>query len=57
MSQTVLGFAFHTELATLHMFIFYSKAFIIGTYHNANPVQLQLYLYGFCFSFNRRRQR
>ena len=46
-----------TELVTLHIFISNFKAFIIGTYHGAERVHLQLYLDEFCFSFNRRRYR
>ena len=46
-----------TELVTLHTFISNFKAFIIGTYHGAERVHLQLYLDEFCFRFNRRRYR
>ena len=46
-----------SELVTLHTFISNFKAFIIGTYHGAERVHLQLYLDEFCFRFNRRRYR
>lgn len=45
------------ELVTLHTFILNFKAFIIGTYHGAERVHLQLYLDEFCFRFNRRNYR
>ena len=45
------------ELVTLHTFISNFKAFIIGTYHGAERVHLQLYHDEFCFRFNRRRYR